>query len=83
MSKHLFLSAGPQIFENAKALRHNLTQAELVLWGHLKGNQFGVRFRRQYPLGIYIADFYCHQYKLIIELDGSIHNLPEVAANDI
>ncbi|QHS57626.1 imidazole glycerol phosphate synthase subunit HisF [Mucilaginibacter sp. 14171R-50] len=83
MSKHLFLSAGPEIFENAKSLRHNLTAAETVLWGHLKGNKFGVKFRRQHPLDIYIADFYCHQYKLIIELDGGIHRLPEIAANDI
>jgi cyclase len=83
MSKRLFLSAGPEIFENAKSLRHNMTQAELILWGYLKGNQLGVRFRRQHPLGIYIADFYCHHHKLIIELDGSIHLLPEIAANDI
>jgi cyclase len=83
MSKKLFLGAGAHIFKNAEALRYNMTQAELILWGHLKGNQLGVKFRRQHPLGIYIADFYCHQYKLIIELDGSIHQISEVAANDI
>ncbi len=83
MSKHLFLSAGPEIFENARALRYNMTKAETILWGYLKGNQLDVRFRRQHPLGIYIADFYCHKHKLIIELDGSIHQLPEIAANDI
>jgi cyclase len=82
MSRHLFLSAGPEIFENAKTLRYNMTKAETILWGYLKSNQLGVRFRRQHPLGIYIADFYCHQHKLIIELDGSIHQLPEIAAND-
>ncbi|HVV53730.1 MAG TPA: imidazole glycerol phosphate synthase subunit HisF [Mucilaginibacter sp.] len=83
MSRKLFLGADPLIFQNAKSLRYNMTLAETVLWGHLNGNQLGVRFRRQHPLGIYIADFYCHKHKLIIELDGSIHNLPEVTANDI
>ena len=78
----MFQGADPLIFKNAEALRYNPTQAELILWGHLSGKQLGAKFRRQHPLGIYIADFYCHQHKLIIELDGSIHNLPEVALND-
>jgi cyclase len=82
MSKKLFLGAGAPIFRNAEKLRHNPTHAELLLWGYLKSNQLGVKFRRQHPLSIYIADFYCHQHKLIIELDGSIHNIPEVAAHD-
>jgi cyclase len=83
MSKELFLGANHLVFKNAEALRYNMTQAETILWGYLKGNQLGVRFRRQHPLGIYIADFYCHKHKLIIELDGSIHQLLEIAANDI
>lgn len=60
-----------------------MTDAEMLLWGHLKGSQLGAKFRRQHPLGIYIADFYCHQHKLVIEVDGGIHNLPRVAVNDI
>ncbi len=79
----MFLGAGSLIFKNAEALRNNLTPAEMLLWGHLKGNQLGAKFRRQHPLGIYIADFYCHQHKLIIEIDGSIHNLLRVIANDL
>jgi len=71
------------IFKNAAALRNNLTPVEMLLWGHLKGSQLGAKFRRQHPLGIYIADFYCHEHKIVIELDGSIHNLPEIAKNDI
>jgi len=54
----------------------------MLLWGHLKDNQLGAKFRRQHPLGIYIADFYCHQHKLIIEVDGSIHHLTDVIKND-
>ncbi|MFA6085916.1 DUF559 domain-containing protein [Mucilaginibacter sp.] len=51
MSKQLFLSAGSKIFENAKGLRNNPTLAETTLWGYLKGNRLGVKFRRQHPLG--------------------------------
>src|SRR6187402_2874492 len=59
-----------------------MTPAENMLWGYLniKTNS---KFRRQHPLGSYIADFYCHQHKLIIEVDGSIHQLPEIIKNDI
>jgi cyclase len=70
------------IFENATQLKRNMTPAETILWGHLKEKQLGVKFRRQHPLGIYITDFYCHEHKIIIEVDGSIHNLPEVAEAD-
>ncbi|MGZ3944343.1 MAG: imidazole glycerol phosphate synthase subunit HisF [Mucilaginibacter sp.] len=78
----MFLGASQLIFKNAGELRNNMTPAEMVLWGHLKGNQLGVKFRRQHPLGIYIADFYCHQHKLVIELDGGIHLRPDVQSND-
>jgi len=83
MRKKMFLGANSLIFKNAEALRNNLTPAEMVLWGYLKGSQLGAKFRRQHPLGIYIADFYCHQHKLIIEIDGSIHSLPEIIKNDL
>jgi cyclase len=83
MKKTMFMGASDLIFKNAAALRNTMTPAEMLLWGHLKGSQLGAKFRRQHPLGIYIADFYCHQYKLVIELDGSIHDLPEIAKNDI
>ena len=71
------------IYQRAFDLRNQMTPAEMLLWGHLKGKQLGVRFRRQHPLGTYIADFYCHQCQLVIELDGGIHLKPEVIANDI
>lgn len=79
----MFMGASNLIFQNAHALRNNMTPAEIILWGHLKGSQLGAKFRRQHPLGIYIADFYCHQHKIVIELDGSIHDVPEIAINDI
>jgi cyclase len=83
MKKRMFMGASNLIFKNAHTLRNSMTPAEMILWGHLKGNQLGTKFRRQHPLGIYIADFYCHQHKIIIELDGSIHDVPEIAINDI
>ena len=70
-------------FQKAEELRKRMTKAELVLWEELRGKRFmGLKFRRQHPIGRFIVDFYCHKHKLIIELDGSIHDLPEVAEND-
>ena len=72
---NMFFNAKPGIFEKAKALRKNMTPAELKLWQHIKDNNIlDLRFRRQHPIDIFIADFYCHKIKLIIELDGEIHN---------
>jgi cyclase len=78
----MFNQAHPLVFENAKALRKNMTEAEKVLWGYLKGGINRLKFRRQQPIGFYIADFYCHPAKLVIEMDGKIHNQPEVKLND-
>ena len=70
----MFYNAKPHIFEKAKALRNNMTDAELILWEKLKGKQMlGLRFRAQHPIDIFIADFYCHPIKLAIEVDGGMH----------
>ncbi len=50
-----------------------MTQCEKILWRHIRNDALGVRFRRQYGIGNYIADFYCPNLKLVIELDGSQH----------
>lgn len=61
-------------FLKARELRKNETAAEKVLWERLKNNQVkSYKFRRQHPIGLYIADFYCHKLKLIIEVDGDYH----------
>jgi cyclase len=78
----LFNEAHPLIFARAKELRKSMTEAEKLLWNYLKAGVDGLKFRRQHPLGIYIADFYCHPIKLIIELDGKIHDKPEVKILD-
>lgn len=54
----------------------------MVLWGYLKQKPLGYKFRRQHPLGFYIADFYCHKLLLVIEVDGKIHEREDVAKND-
>ncbi len=69
----MFEGASHIIFENAKHLRKNMTDAEKVLWMYLKVGIGGLKFRRQHPIGLYIADFYCHKIRLVIEVDGSIH----------
>jgi very-short-patch-repair endonuclease len=51
-----------------------MTAAETVLWMHLKQGINNFKIRRQHPIRFFIADFYCHKLKLIIEVDGSIHN---------
>ncbi len=82
MKGNMFYGADPIIFELAKKLRNNVTNEEMILWGILKVKFPTLKFRRQHPVSIYIADLYCHSQKLIIEIDGSIHNLEEVKLND-
>jgi very-short-patch-repair endonuclease len=79
----MFEAASHVIFENAKHLRKNMTEAEKFLWLYLKKGINGFKFRRQHPIGVYIADFYCHHAKLIIEIDGGIHREKDVIENDI
>lgn len=69
----MFFGAKRKIFENARNLRSNTTPAEKKLWTQLSNNQLGVRFKRQHPIDIFIVDFYCYKYKLVVELDGLIH----------
>ncbi len=77
------MGADKNIFINARALRENPTHAELIMWAYLKQNALGYKFRRQHPISIYIADFYCHALKLIIELDGAIHTNADVRIQDV
>ncbi len=58
----------------ARKLRKDPTEAEKKLWALIRADQLGVRFRRQYPVGSYVVDFYCFSAKLIIEADGGQHN---------
>jgi very-short-patch-repair endonuclease len=80
----MYFGAKPAIFKLAKELRKAETEAEKILWSKLNRNQIlNLQFRKQHPINIFIADFYCPKIKLVIELDGSIHELPEYQSHDI
>ncbi len=62
----------------AKYLRRKETKAEKILWARLRNRQVdGLKFRRQHPIGYFVPDFYCYEIKLIIELEGKIHDKKE------
>ena len=74
----------PELKNRRKSLRKSLTPAEAFLWRHLNKRQLeGRKFRRQHSIGPYIVDFYCAKEKLIIELDGEVHNNPMAESYDI
>ena len=80
----MFYGAKAHIFEKAKFLRKNMTKAEMLLWERLKGKKvLELRFRPQHPIDIFVADFYCHPVKLVIEVDGGIHKSKEQNEHDI
>ncbi|MEZ7497286.1 endonuclease domain-containing protein [Flavobacterium sp. Arc3] len=78
LSDTMWKGASGIIFSNAKKLRENPTQAEELMWLSLRNKQLeGCKFRRQHPLLNYVADFYCHQLKLVVEIDGEYHQTVE------
>ena len=69
--------------ERAKQLRSNVTEPEQALWRALKRIPvYGSHFRRQVPIGPYVADFACLKARLLIELDGGHHSQDEIAVRD-
>ena len=73
----------PSTYEYASNLRKVQTSAEEKLWQALRnGKVCKLKFRRQHAFDNYILDFYCHKIKLAIEVDGEVHNDPEVASYD-
>jgi imidazole glycerol-phosphate synthase subunit HisF len=82
MRKKMHAGAIKPIYQRARELRNRSTHAEDILWGYLKTKPHGVKFRRQHPYAIYILDFYCHPFKLVIEVDGAIHNNIEIKMYD-
>ena len=71
------------IFQHAEKLRKKMTDAEKIIWVKLCNKQLGVKIRRQHPIWKFIADYYCHELKLVIEIDGGIHLLEENKEYDI
>src|SRR3546814_1508172 len=65
-------------------LRRNATDAEHLVWSYVRSRRLhGQKFRRQQAMGPYVLDFYCHDLKLAIELDGGQHNEAEQVARDL
>ena len=65
------------LINRARELRHEMTPQERSLWQRLRNRQlYGLKFRRQTPLGPFILDFFCHEHQLEIELDGHHHAEP-------
>jgi very-short-patch-repair endonuclease len=74
-----------ELLQRARELRTAQTSAEVILWECVRDRRLlSAKFRRQHPIGQYIADFYCHAVRLVVEVDGEIHNLQQAedAARD-
>jgi very-short-patch-repair endonuclease len=72
-----------KLYEYARDMRKDGTLAEAILWKRLRNRKLdGLKFRRQHPLDKFIADFYCHEKRLVVEVDGDIHNGREAKESD-
>jgi very-short-patch-repair endonuclease len=78
-----YYHAEDETFDFAKRLRKKPTAAEKFLWEVLRRKAVnGTKFRRQHPIDKYVADFYCHKFRLVVEADGEIHDEESVKAKD-
>ena len=74
LDENMYFGASAIVLESDTFVRKRMTFSEKLLWEKLKGKQVcGKRFRRQHPIGIFIAGFYCHEAKLVVEVDGEMH----------
>ncbi|MBP9214602.1 MAG: methionine--tRNA ligase subunit beta [Chitinophagaceae bacterium] len=84
--REAYQTADPTIYKLLKEFvaeqRSNPTEAEVALWELLRDKKLGYKFRRQHIIGRFIADFVCIKYKLIIEVDGGVHQIPENIISD-
>ena len=83
MPRNPILPYNPRLKQLARELRKNGTLAEALLWRELKGRALGFEFHRQLPIDDYVVDFYCHELRLAIEIDGSSHEWPEANREDV
>ncbi|MDT0685271.1 endonuclease domain-containing protein [Autumnicola psychrophila] len=80
--RSMWKGAPRENFARAQQLRANMTADEKLLWERLKQNQLGYRFRWQHPVQKFIVDFYCHELRLVIEVDGGYHQNHEQKKSD-
>src|SRR3546814_17128566 len=62
----------PEVYA-ARKLRRELSLPEILIWQRVKSAQTGLKFRKQHPIGPYVADFYCSRAHLVVEVDGEAH----------
>ncbi len=82
MPSNPIIPYNPKLKEIARQLRKNPTYAEKILWQAIRRKQLGCEFHRQVPINEFIVDFYCHELKLAIEVDGISHEFPDVQVHD-
>jgi very-short-patch-repair endonuclease len=73
----------PALKQLARKLRKHGTMGEALLWRQLSRRALGCEFHRQVPLDAFIVDFYCHELKLVVEIDGSSHDQPANSDADL
>ena len=74
----------PELKTLCREYRKKPTDAEAIMWECLRNRKLnGYKFLRQHPIGGFIADFYCHQKRLIVEIDGGIHKRKDVHDKDV
>ncbi len=79
----MYCNVDADLLGKARVQRKSMTPAEKKLWQSIRKNKLGVKFRRQHPINRFIADFYCNEKKLIVEIDGGCHEDEDQAAYDI
>jgi very-short-patch-repair endonuclease len=83
IQREMYYGAKPELFRRATTMLKNPTESEKVLWCILKKyRKKGFIFRQQHPINNFIADFYCHKLKLVLEVDGGIHTGEEAKDYD-
>jgi very-short-patch-repair endonuclease len=79
----VWVRTSEEMKQKARQLRKQMTPAEQKLWQRVRKRQVaGLKFRRQHPFGPYIFDFFCDELRLVIELDGSVHDKPSLRSYD-
>nr|WP_281243251.1 DUF559 domain-containing protein [Sphingomonas palmae] len=67
----------------ARRLRRTMSYPEVLLWQRLRGDALGLSFRKQHPLGPYVVDFCCIKARLVVEVDGAVHDGDRAAADQM
>lgn len=82
MSNDMFYGASKEVFQKAEQLKNHFSPSERLLWDYLKDGKLGAEFKRRHPASAYVLDFYCHEFKIVVEIEGSFHYLEDKKAND-